>query len=87
MSSKEIPRQHYLCVLLSMEKWAVAKKDLSSFHILANGHLSWVSCHSCPWANDKGDNEMISGAVHRSPSIYITAEENLKLTDHLVTAV
>ena len=28
-------------------------------------------------ANDKGDNEMILGTVHRSPSIYLTAEENL----------
>ena len=27
-------------------------------------------------ANDKGDNEMILGAVHRSPSICLTAEEN-----------
>jgi hypothetical protein len=27
-------------------------------------------------ANEKGDNEMILGAVHRSPSIYLTAEEN-----------
>ena len=27
-------------------------------------------------ANDKGDNEMITGAVHRSPGIYLTAEEN-----------
>ena len=27
-------------------------------------------------ANDKGDNEMISGAMHRSPDIYLTAEEN-----------
>jgi hypothetical protein len=26
-------------------------------------------------ANDKGDNEMIPGAVHRSPGIYLTAEE------------
>ena len=25
-------------------------------------------------ANDKGDNEMILGAVHRSPGIYLTAE-------------
>ena len=29
-------------------------------------------------ANDKGDNEMILGAVHRSPGIYITTEENLR---------
>ena len=27
-------------------------------------------------ANDKGDNEMISWAVHRSPGICLTAEEN-----------
>ena len=27
--------------------------------------------------NDKVDNEMIQGAVHRSPSICLTAEENL----------
>ena len=27
-------------------------------------------------ANDKGDNEMILGAVHRSPGIFLTAEEN-----------
>ena len=27
-------------------------------------------------ANGKGDNEMILGAVHRSPDIYLTAEEN-----------
>ena len=28
-------------------------------------------------ANDKGDNEMILGAVHRSPGIYRRAEEIL----------
>ena len=27
-------------------------------------------------ANDKGDNEMILGAVHRSPGICLTAKEN-----------
>ena len=27
-------------------------------------------------ANDKGDNEMILGTVHRSPGICLTAEEN-----------
>jgi hypothetical protein len=38
-------------------------------------------------ANDKGNNEMILGAVHRSPDIYLTAEENPRksqLGDHLV---
>ena len=29
-------------------------------------------------ANDKRDNEMILGAVHRSPGIFLTAEENLR---------
>ena len=28
-------------------------------------------------ANDKGDNEMILGAVHRYPGICLTAEKNL----------
>ena len=28
-------------------------------------------------ANDKGDNEMIPGAVHKSPGICLIAEENL----------
>ena len=28
-------------------------------------------------ANDKGDNEMIPGAVHRSPDIGLRAEENI----------
>ena len=27
-------------------------------------------------ANDKGDNEMILGAVHRSPDVCLIAEEN-----------
>ena len=27
-------------------------------------------------ANDKGDKALILGAVHRSPGIYLTAEEN-----------
>ena len=29
-------------------------------------------------ANDKGDNEMILGAVNRSPGICLTTEENVK---------
>ena len=27
-------------------------------------------------ANDKGDNKMVPGAVHRSPGICLSAEEN-----------
>ena len=46
------------------------------------------SVASVAWvANDKGDNEMILGTVHRSPGIYLTAEENprkLQLGDRLM---
>ena len=40
--------------------------------------------------NDKGDNEMILGAVHRSPGICLTAEENPRkpqLGDHLMKGI
>ena len=70
--------------LLSMELWAAAKKPLVSVAVppapvrvpsqkpLAPSVASVTSV-----ANDKGDNEMILGAVHRSPGICLTAEENL----------
>jgi hypothetical protein len=32
-------------------------------------------CLQCLSANDKGDNEMIQRAVHRSLDIYFTTEE------------
>ena len=41
-------------------------------------------------ANDNGDNEMILWAVHRSPGICLTAEENPRkpqLEDHLMKGV
>ena len=65
--------------LLSMEPWLHPKsfklvwrchQFLSEF--LANGHLPRVLRQS---TNDKSD-EMILEAVHRSPGIYLTAEEN-----------
>jgi hypothetical protein len=40
---------------------------------LAKGHLARQSRLS---ANDKGDNEMIPGAVHRTPCIYLTVKEH-----------
>jgi hypothetical protein len=39
---------------------------------LASDHLPGVSCLS---GNDRGD-EMLPGAVHKSPDIYLTAEVN-----------
>ena len=47
---------------------------LSGF--LAKGHLLRLSLSVTSVANDKGDKEMILGAVHRSPGICFTAEEN-----------
>ena len=44
------------------------------FGFLTEGHLPRVFVMLV--ANDKGDNEMIPGAVHRSPDICLTAEEN-----------
>ena len=38
------------------------------FEFLAVGHLPRVSSLS---TNDKGDNEMIPGAVHRSPTLQL----------------
>ena len=46
---------------------------LSGF--LVKGHLLRVSRQSHLSVNNVG-NEMIPGAVHRSPGIYVTAEEN-----------
>jgi hypothetical protein len=68
-----------------MEPWAAGKKNFKLAwqccqllsEILANGHLPQVSHQSCLSANDEGDNKMVPGAVHRSPGICLTAEENL----------
>ena len=48
--------------------------------VSANDHLPRVSRQSRPSANDKGDNEMIPGALHRSPGIYFKAEKNPRVT-------
>ena len=66
-----------------MEPWVAAKKKLSvsvamppapaqvpSQRPLAPSVASVTSV-----ANDKGDNEMIPGAVHRFPGIFLTEEE------------
>ena len=67
-----------------MEPYALVKKSfklvwrcyqlLSRF--LAKARLPRVSRHSRSVVNNKGDNEMIPEAVHRSPGICLTAEEN-----------
>ena len=47
---------------------------LSGF--LANGHFSQVLHQSHLWDNVNGDNEVKPRAVHVSPGIYLTAQEN-----------
>ena len=73
----------FILSLLSMEPWAAVKQILVSLTVppapvrvprkrpLAPSVSSVKSV-----ASDKGDNEMILGAVHRSPGICLTAEEN-----------
>ena len=43
--------------------------------IIANDHLPQVSRRSRSSANDKGDNEVKPGAVHKSACIYSMAKE------------
>ena len=76
--------------LLSMEPWAEAKK-LSVSVAVPSAPVPKATCPSVASvtlvANDKGDNEMILEAVHRSPGICLTAEENSRipqLGDHLM---
>ena len=57
--------------MLSMEPWAAAKKLLSSVAVppapVRVPSQSPLSPSVTSVANDKGDNEIIPGAVHRSP--------------------
>ena len=60
---------------------------MAIIEVIAKGHLPRVSYPSV--ANDKGDNEIISGAVRRSSGIYLTAEETpgkSQLGDRLMKA-
>ena len=68
--------------LLPMEPWAAAKKKLSVSVAVPPAPVRAPSQRPLApsvtsVANDKGGNEMITGAVHRSPGVYLTAEENL----------
>ena len=48
----------------------------SSCSVSSQCHLPWVSRQSRMPSNDKGNNEVKPGAVHRFPGIYLKAEEN-----------
>ena len=45
------------------------------FNLIISSISLIVPCQSRLFANDKEDNEMIPGAVHRSPDIYYQAVE------------
>ena len=69
--------------LLSMEPWTATKKLLVSevvppapVRVPSQRPLAPSVASVTSVANDKGDNEMILGAVHRFPGICLTAEEN-----------
>ena len=49
--------------------------DQLLFGFLSSGKLPRVSRESRLSANDKGDNEMITGPAHIYPDIYLTAKE------------
>ena len=66
-----------------MEPWAAPKKLSVSVavppapvRVPSQSSLASSVASDTSVANDKGDNEMILGAVHRSPGICLTAEEN-----------
>ena len=64
-----------------MEPWAAAKKKSvavlpAPVRVTSQRPLSLSVMSVTSDANDKVDNEMILGAVHRSPGICLTAEEN-----------
>ena len=76
---KEGNKERSVYILRFMEPWAVAKKASvavppAPVRVPSQGPLAPSVASVTSVANDKGDNEMILGAVHRSPSIYLTAE-------------
>ena len=66
-----------------MDPWTAAKKILVSVlvppapvRVPSQRPLTPSVVSVTSVANDKDNNEMIPGAVHRSPGICLTAEEN-----------
>ena len=75
---------YFSCILLlSMGPWPAAKKLYFSatvppapVRVPSQRPLAPSITTVTSVANNKGDNEMIPGAMHRSPGICLTAEEN-----------
>ena len=76
-------KQIKMRILLSMEQWGLRPKKFqtsvavppASVRVPSQRSLAPCVASVTPVANDKGDNEMILGAVYRSPCICLTAEE------------
>ena len=70
--------------LLSIEPWGLRSKKFKTsvavppvpVRVPSQMPLAPSVASVTSVVNDKGDNEMISGTVHRSPGIYLTADEN-----------
>ena len=76
----DISNLHYY-YLLSMEPWAAAKKACvavppAPVRVPRQRPLAPSVASVTSVANDKGDNEIILRAVHSSPGICLTAEQN-----------
>ena len=63
----------YAIFLLSIEPWAVPPVTV---RVPSQRSRTPSVALVTSVANDKGDNEMILGAVHRYPGIFLIAEEN-----------
>ena len=78
-----------------MQAWAAVMESFvavppASVQLILKDHFPRVSRQSCLSANYKSDNEMIPGAAHGSPGIYLRTEENSenpKLGDRLMKAL
>ena len=68
----KIRESQYLFFFFCMEPWAVAKKWIM---LVQQCQQPLVPNVMSVTSVDKGDNEMKPGVVHKSPIIYLTAEE------------
>jgi hypothetical protein len=67
-----------------MEPWGLRPKEfqtsgavpLAPVRVPSQRSLAPIVASVTSVADDKGDNDMVLGAVHRSPGICLSAEEN-----------
>ena len=64
----------------------IFRLPLAPLRVPRQSHLPRVTCQSRQSVNDKGNNEIIPGAVRRSPSICLTVGKR-QLEDRLMKAM